>query len=270
MSSATRRWAVGCEGKDIDTDKYQNPDNDPRGPWFSADMTGLANKEQRPNLHYDVVNPETGNVYPPSPTRGWSCAKATMAKYMAEGRVLWPNKADGRPRLKKFLSDAKSSLTGFSSMLDVGHTTEGTRTIQELFGEKLFPFSKPVSLVRELIQQGTSPSSHDIILDFFAGSGTTAEAVFEQNRQDGGNRQVILVQLPEPTGRDDYPTIADIAKERIRRVIKGLNDEGIGKLILEEEGTPDRGFRVFKLDQSNFTTWDAGHQARAGDVGAAA
>ena len=143
-------------------------------------------------------------------------------------------------------------------MLDVGHTTEGTRTIQELFGEKLFPFSKPVSLVRELIQQGTSPSSHDIILDFFAGSGTTAEAVFEQNRQDGGNRQVILVQLPEPTGRDDYPTIADIAKERIRRVIKGLNDEGIGKLILEEEGTPDRGFRVFKLDQSNFTTWDAG------------
>jgi adenine-specific DNA-methyltransferase len=94
-------------------------------------------------------------------------------------------------------------------------------------------------------------------LDFFAGSGTTAHAVLNMNKQDSGNRKFILVQLPEPTGREDYATIADITKERVRRVIKKLNDEDAGKLDLGGGTKPDRGFRVFKLAESNFTTWDA-------------
>jgi len=97
----------------------------------------------------------------------------------------------------------------------------------------------------------------DIILDFIAGSGTTAQAVLELNRQDGGNRKFILVQLPEPTGRDDYPTIADITKERVRRVIKKLDDEDAGRLDLSGGQVQDRGFRVFKLAESNFTPWNA-------------
>lgn len=96
-------------------------------------------------------------------------------------------------------------------------------------------------------------------MDFFAGSGTTGHAVLDLNKQDGGNRKFILVQLPEPTGRDDYPTIADITKERVRRVIQKLNDEDAGKLALDGGKKPDRGFRVFKLAESNFETWDADH-----------
>ncbi len=244
-------------GKDVNTAKYQNPDNDPRGAWFSADLTGLATKEQRPNLHYDLVNPQTGLAYPPSPTRGWSCAKDTMSRYIQENRILWPSKPDGRPRHKKFLSEVTNFQTGFSSMLEVGHTTEGTRIIQELFNEKLFPFSKPVGLISELIEQVTAPFESDIILDFFAGSGTTAQAVLELNKQDGGNRKFILVQLPEPTGRKDFPTIADITKERVRRVITKLKDEESGQLTLGNKPEADRGFKVFQLQTSNFKPWNA-------------
>ena len=96
------------------------------------------------------------------------------------------------------------------------------------------------------------------MLDFFAGSGTTADAVQNLNQKDGGTRKFILVQLPEPTGRTDYPTIADVCKERARRVVEKLNDEEAAKLDMDGGAKPDRGFRVFKLDQSNFTTWDAG------------
>jgi adenine-specific DNA-methyltransferase len=94
-------------------------------------------------------------------------------------------------------------------------------------------------------------------MDFFAGSGATAHAVLDLNKQDGGNRKFILVQLPEPTGREDYPTIADITKERVRRVIKKLKDEEADKLDLDDAGKLDRGFRVFKLAESNFTPWNA-------------
>lgn len=241
------------KGNPIDKSKYSNPDNDPRGSWFSADLTGIANKEERPNLHYDLIDPATKIVYPPSSTRGWSCSQDTMARLIDEKRIIWPPKPNGRPRSKKFLNEITREETGFSSWLEIAHTTEGTRSIQELFGEKVFAFSKPVSLIRVLIDQITEDKG-GIILDFFAGSGTTAQAVLELN-QDGGHRKFVLVQLPEPTGRGDYPTITDITKERVRRVIKELNDADEGQLPLDSQ--KDRGFRVFKLAKSNFMPWDA-------------
>lgn len=243
-----RKLNARLKGNPIDKTKYSNPDNDPRGAWFSADLTGLANKEERPNLHYDLVNPETGIVYPPSPTRGWSCAPNTMARLIEEKRIIWPPKPEGRPRNKKFLEEATRHETGFSSWLEVGQTTEGTRVIQELFGEKVFPYTKPPSLLKTLIDQATEEKD-GIILDFFAGSGTTGHAVIDLNKQDGGSRKYILVQLPESTGRKDYITIADITKERLRRAAKKIKDEN--PLF-----AGDLGFRVFKLDSSNIRTWD--------------
>ena len=241
-------------GKDIDTDKYSNPDNDPLGPWFSADLTGLATKERRPNLHYDVVNPKTGLVYPPSPTRGWSCAKATFQKHIELGRIIWPAKPDGRPRLKKYLKEVTNFQTGFSSILEIGFTTEGTREIQDLFGEKVFQFPKPVDLIKTFVHQTTSGS--DVIVDFFAGSCTTAQAILEMNREDGGSRRVILVQLPEPIESKHFSTIADIGKERIRRVVKKLQKDEEGKLALKSRKEPeDLGFKVFKLAESNYKLW---------------
>jgi adenine-specific DNA-methyltransferase len=251
-----KRQATRLKGNPIDKTKYSNPDNDPRGPWFSADLTGIANKEERPNLHYDLVNPETGVVYPPSPTRGWGCAPKTMSLMIEEKRVIWPPKPDGRPRHKKFLNEVTRHETGFSSWLDVGQTTEGTKVIQDLFGEKVFPFAKPMSLLEALIDQGTE-EKEGIILDFFAGSGTTGHAVMSLNEKDGGNRKFILVQLPEPTGRADYRNIAEIGKERIRRAIKKLNEEDEGKLGFTGTQQQDRGFMVYSLDESNFTLWNS-------------
>ena len=235
---------ASLRGVDIDFDKYQNPDNDPRGPWFSADLTGLADKAHRPNLHYDVVNPETGIVYPPNPTRGWSCSKETFAKLIAEGKILWPAKPDGRPRRKKFLSEADKLKTSFSSMLEVGFTTEGTRELQTLFDGKVFDFPKPVSLIKSLIDQATD--DQDVILDFFSGSATTAQATMELNAEDGKKRRFILVQLPEVTERQDYKNICEIGKERIRRAGRKIKDEaGMTAQHL------DIGFRVLRLDSSN-------------------
>lgn len=234
------------KGIPIDQDKYTNPDNDPRGPWFSDNLTGIANQKERPNLHYDLVNPETGRRYPPSPTRGWMCAPETMERLVAERRILWPSKVDGRPRLKKFLLEARTLDTGISSWFDdVGFTTEGTKVIQDLFGEKIFPFSKPLTLLSKLVTQAT-PSGEGIVLDFFAGSGTTAHAVIHANAADQGKRRFVMVQIPEATGRDDFTSICEITKERIRRA---------GAKIKAENATTapnlDIGFRVLKIDTSN-------------------
>ena len=243
-------------GREIDKSKYSNPDNDPRGPWFSADLTGLADKEHRPNLHYDVINPKTRISYPPNPTRGWSCSRETMQKLIEEERILWPSKPTGRPRQKKFLSDIGQQDTSFSSMLQVGFTTEGTKVLQELFEGKVFSYPKPVSLVQTLVEQGSG--DEDIVLDFFGGSSTTAHAVMLQNLKDHKNRKFILVQLPEKTGLEDYPNICEIGKERIRRAGKKLTETKNGQLSMDGENAPlDIGFKVFKLDTSNMKLWDA-------------
>ncbi len=236
-------------GTDKDLDKYKNPDNDPRGPWMSDNMTGLANKDERPNLHYDLVNPATGISYPPSPTRGWAYEPATMSKLVAEERILWPSAAGGRPRLKRFLKDLKNTVTGFSSMQELGFTTAGTRELEALFGEKVFAFPKPLSVPKMAVEQCTAANTNDVVVDFFAGSATTGESVFEVNGADNGNRRAILVQFPEPTGHKQFPTIADIGKERLRRAGKKIRDEN--PLF-----AGDLGFRVFKLASSNIRAWE--------------
>jgi adenine-specific DNA-methyltransferase len=132
---------------------------------------------------------------------------------------------------------------------------DATAELRELFGSDIIEYPKPSGLLRFLVAAGTGQT--DLILDFFAGSGTTAQAVLDINARDGGDRQFILVQLPEPTGREDYTTIADIAEERVRRAIGKLNGADNGKLSLDTDKRQDRGFRVFSLAQSNVKEWDA-------------
>jgi len=143
--------------------------------------------------------------------------------------------------------------------------------VAALFGQAaLFPNPKPTSLVIRFATQICAPN--DVILDFFAGSGTTGHATLDLNRQDGGNRRFILVQLPEPLDPNDKTqkpaidlcdsigkprTIAEITKERVRRVFRKLKDEDAGKLDLDGMENQDRGFRVFRLAESNFKLWDA-------------
>lgn len=249
------------KGKAIKLSKYSNPDNDPRGPWMSNSILGLANASQRPNLHYTVKDPETGNEFDCPADSGWRYSKITMSEKIEDGRIVFPKSEDGRPREKKFLSELGSQFTGFSSVLseNVGFTLNGSRELRDLFEGKIFDFPKPASLLNALVNQGSS--NNDIILDFFAGSAATAHAVLELNKQDNGNRKFMLVQLPEPCSLDSeafkagYKSIADIGKERIRRVIRKLGAEEEGMLDLDASASQDRGFKVLKLDSSNFRKW---------------
>ena len=238
-------------GAFADMGKYSNPDNDPRGDWMSADMTGLATASQRPNLHYDVTDPATGIVYE-CPPLGWRYDRTHMAQLIENGEIIWPAKPDGRPRRKKFVKDLQSQFTGMSTILDTVYNTQATRELKELFdGQDFFDFPKPTALLKLIIEQGCPDDG--LILDFFSGSSTTAEAVMSLCAQDGKKRNFIMVQIPETTensdaGKAGFRTICDIAKERIRRAGAKINEES--PLTTQDL---DTGFRVFKLDDSNMT-----------------
>jgi site-specific DNA-methyltransferase (adenine-specific)/adenine-specific DNA-methyltransferase len=211
-------------GATKDMDKYANPDNDPRGSWMSDNLIGLATKDRRPNLHYDLINPETGINYG-CPKKGWRYSPETMAKKITEGRVIWPKSAGGRPRHKKFSEELNSEFAGFSSLVQCGNTNEGTEEVSNILGIPAFIFPKPRTLVEALIEQATDKDS--LVLDSFAGSGTTGHAVLNLNKADGGNRKFILVEME--------PKIAkEITAERVRRVAHGYTNakgepvEGLG------------------------------------------
>lgn len=243
-----RRSNVGLRGNERDLAQFSNADDDPRGPWTSTDLTGLATREQRPNLHYTIVDPATGSRHDPPPARGWAISREKFQAYISDNRILWPTRPGGRPRLKRFASDAQSVTTSISSMLKVGYTQEGTRELQDLFGEKAFPFPKPTSLVREFVRQATE--GDDIVLDFFAGSCTTAHAVWLQNRADGSARRFVCVQLQESTDGGGFESIAEIGKERLRRAGKKLRQEA------KPGPNEDLGFRVLRLEPSTFCAWE--------------
>ena len=248
-------------GKEVDKNKYSNPDNDVRGPWMSSPLDGIATKERRPNLHYTITNSKTGIKYEPSPENGWRFQKSTLQKLINENRILWPKNPTSKPRFKRYLNELQNKYTGFSSVLDTVFTTQGTRELRTLMKMETLKFPKPVVMNKILIEQGTDISSKDIVLDFFAGSSTTAHAVLDLNKEDGGNRKFIMVQLPEICNENSeaykagYKTISDIGKERIRRVIKNIKKE-TGQTLFKNKKI-DLGFKVFKLHKSNFKIWDA-------------
>jgi adenine-specific DNA-methyltransferase len=245
-----KRNDSSLRGGERDESKFANPDNDPRGDWMSRSILGLATQDQRPNLHYDIVEPGKGRVFPPNPSTGWRYSKERMYELIADGRILFPANDEGRPREKKFRNEMQSEFIAFRSIIHETHTADGTKEIRSLFGSNVFQFPKPTGLIATLIEQATS--EHHIIVDFFAGSGATAHAVMQINAQDGGNRKFIMIQLPEPCDEQSealkagYTTVAEISKERIRRA---------GQKILEgecnEEWNKDIGFRVLKIDSSN-------------------
>jgi adenine-specific DNA-methyltransferase len=212
-------------GQEKDLGKYTNPDKDPLGPWMSDNLTGLANAVERPNLHYDIIHPVSGEVFKPHPSRGWIYGQERMAELIRAGRILWPKKPGGRPRLKRYVSDMQSATTGFSTVLNAPGNVEATKELGDLLGPKTFAFPKPSSLVALLIAQATGPN--DLVLDSFAGSGTTAHAVLKQNAADGGNRRFILVEMDENIARN-------VTAERVRRVAEGYSNakgqavEGLG------------------------------------------
>ena len=238
----------GIARNNTSDDRYQNPDNDPRGHWSSSDIS--VGPAIQANI-YPVTTP-SGRVVEPPAGRSWRLSQKAFYERLADNRIWFGADGNGVPRIKRFKSELKK--TGITPMTiwkykDVGHSQEATQKLQELMGgKKYFTYPKPVKLVQRAIQLYSNEDS--IILDFFAGSATTAEAVMKQNMDDGGHRRFIMVQLPEKTyktnedgtpklkdgrmiptkgGRsaleDGYMSIDEISRERIRRAAAKIRED---------------------------------------------
>ncbi len=240
---------------------YKNPDADPRGPWT---RTSLIRKEHREGRDFPLRNP-AGRERRPPPGTSWRGPPEKFAEYAAADRLWWGADGDGDlPFLKRFLSEVKEGVVPISwwDYEFAGSNRNGKMEIRQLF-ENDVPFEtpKPTRLVQRLLEVATSAGTGDLVLDFFAGSGTTGDAVMRLNAEDAGDRRFILVQYPEPTEQLTYPTIADSTRARLRAAKKLLEDKDTGQRSLPgAEAAPskqDRGFRSFKLAPSNFRIWDS-------------
>lgn len=239
---------------------YSNPDNDPRGPWTSSSYVNPATKEERPNLVYPITNPFTGEVVEHE-THAWKYERAEHERHAQENRLWWGKNGDAKyPRLKNFLSESDGGLVPIDlwKYEDSGTTDEGGAELKALFGTSVFDNPKPTKLVKRMLKLATRPNEGDIVLDFFAGSGTTGQAVLDLNQEDGGNRRFILVQLPEKTGEEDFQKVSDITKARIKRWIDKSKEDN---RLFESSG-----FKFFRLASSNFKIWNADAKAQGADA----
>jgi adenine-specific DNA-methyltransferase len=232
-------------------ERYQNPDNDPRGAWCSGDL--VANEERRDG-YYEVEGP-TGSIFNVPRGKHWVYSKDNIERMISEERIWFGKNGDAFPRLKRFLSEVQQGKKVDSLWLseDVGHNQEAKRETRKILDDNpIFDTPKPVRLINQILRLSTSADS--VILDFFAGSGTTAQAVMELNLEDGGKRQCICVQMPEVLDADTeayqagYRTIADITRARIGKVIDKLKTE-------QPEKTADLACAHFTLAPSNFKVW---------------
>ena len=246
---------------DNDDGRYNNPDNDPRGDWTSSDMTvGPAITEKI----YEIKTP-SGKVVLPTSGRCWLFTKERYEEMLADNRIWFGENGSNVPRVKKFLTEVKQGITPMTiwKYSEVGHSQEAAQRLKELFdGKDIFDYPKSVPLLKRLLQLYTT--SNDIILDFFAGSGSCGQAVFELNKEDGNNRKYILVQIPEATDpkseafKAGYKKISDITIERNKRVVERIIEEkkkeqpDLFTNGHKENALKGLGFKVYKLVKSNF------------------
>ncbi len=247
---------------------YRNPDSDPRGPWKPSDL--VARNYYSKGV-YPVTSPG-GRVFEgPRPGTYWRVPVEKFRQLDAENRIWWGSDGNAAPMMKRFRTDVMDGRVPqtFWRYEDVGHTKEAKEQLMQSVAfessDNVVDSVKPPRLIQRALQVSTTADEGDVVLDFFAGTGTTAHGVLLQNQQDGGNRQFIVVQLPEPLPKPEtkLKTIADIGKERIRRVIKKIQAEQAQAArqatLPGMDGTPkalDLGFKVFKLDSSNIKAWD--------------
>ena len=274
--------SFACYPSLLDKGKFSNPDNDFRGIW-KADPFDAPNI--RPNLTYPIINPNTNESFMPPYGRCWRTSEDEYKRLLDDDRIVFGKIGNSKPQLKVFYEEKKEFGSTPNTWFDgntYGTATKGTKLIQKLFYNSPFDTPKPIELIKKLLLLSTQ--KNDLILDFFSGSGTTAHAVMDLNKEDGSNRKYICVQLPEKTDEKSeaykagYKTIADIAKERIRRAGKKIQKEinaeqekkkgefNFDKSELEnQKSSIDIGFKVLKLSNSNFKQWQQikGNDAKA-------
>ena len=240
--------------------RYKNPDNDPRGPWMSSDMTV---KTYSSATDYPITTP-SGRVVEPPAGRCWSLSKNAFFERLHDNRIWFGPSGDGVPRIKRFLTDLKFDGLAPQSILfykEVGHSQEGAKEVVSLFdGKGYFDGPKPTRLLNRIMTLANLEED-SIVMDFSSGSGSTAHALAKFNVDQGKACRFVLVQLPEETDKareaykDGYKTICDLGEERIRRAgrkILAEVEEANAQLKIGEEPKPlpDVGFRVLRVDES--------------------
>lgn len=225
-----------------------------------------SRREDRPTMWFPIPGPEGIDVYPirNDGTEGcWRWGKKNMLDIVTRGDVEFEKRPNGTYIAYEKIRSTDPRQKPFRSWLnEVGTTADGSKAIKELFDDKkVFDFPKPLALIKQLLTIGSGKDDEEIILDFFCGSGTTAHAVLAINAEDGVNRRFLCVQLPEKTSEESvafqagYSNIARIAKDRIRKVCEKMQADRLKQEDLFSGETPDLGFKVFKLRESNFKSW---------------
>ena len=218
---------------DSQTKQFSNPDNDPRGPWKADNFTAPG---YRPNQMYEITLP-SGRVVTPPAGRCWRVTKEGFDQFVAENKMIYGNNGDGAPAVKRFLSEMPGMVPWtWWNHEAVGHSQEGNKQLAAILGKATFDYPKPSRLIERIIHIASDADS--IVLDSFAGSGTTAHAVLNKNKEDGGHRKFILIEM------GDYADT--ITAERVKRVIDGY---GEGKSAVEGTGGD---FTYYELGQPLF------------------
>lgn len=234
---------------------YSNPDNDKRGKWTSGSILVTTFSK---NAVYEIIAPNGKKHFPPE-GRSWRYSKETFKDLLEDNRIWFGQDGNGVPRVKRFLSEMPDGIVPQNLLLyqEVGSSQSGNKDLKDIFQIQLFDFPKPLNLIKHFLQISTTPNSNDIILDFFAGSGTTAQAVMELNAEDKGNREFILVQLDEVIDKSksktayefcknelksENPVISDITAERVRRA----------SAKIAQNSNLDLGFKIYELRENDF------------------
>ena len=229
-------------GEKRDDSQFSNPDNDPRGAWKADNMKSTVS----PNI-FTIVDPYTGNKF----TKNWAFSKESLEKMIKENKIIWPANATGTPRQKRFKSEYLNENTPLRTLIGEFQSETATNELKKIFNNKIFDFPKHINLIKLIMNQSTKQDS--IILDFFAGSGTTGQAVMELNEEDGGKRKFILVTNNE-NGIGEK-----ITRERLYRVIngKGSNGEKIEWTYTKEKPyLTNNAVRVFNIETTQLTLQD--------------
>lgn len=249
IAYARRADEVKFKGLERDAGDFGNPDNDPRGLWRSESMKATGAQ----NNYFTIVDPKTGRTF----HANWAFSEPSVKRMIEDGLVIFPNNDSGTPRQKKFIGSYLNDRKAFVTNLGWYSTENATKALMSLFdGKKVFDFPKPLDLLTFFVEQATID---DMVLDFFAGSGSLAHATMLQNAKDGGSRRYIQVQLPEPTPggsaarNTGFRTIADLARERIRRAGSALVKEDAS--LFDATSDIDVGFRAYKLADTSFSKW---------------
>ena len=244
---ATLNFRAGIERE---TRKYYNTPDFPNKPWRIHDLTKQTNAEERPNSFFTIVNPKTNEQYPANANRTWAITEETFKQYYALDRIVFPGDYDflkiSKPVLRYWKEDDEKKageMFGFTAVStdlpkEVGMTQDGTKDINDLFGNKIFSFPKPLSLIKYILKFSTPKAKKLVILDFFAGSGTTLHATMQLNAEDGGHRQCILCT------NNENNICEEVTYERNKRVINGYTTpKGV-----EVEGLHDNSLRYYQIE----------------------